>query len=380
MKWMAKKVFKYIVMIDKQQAKEYLQNSPSIYMASKTANDFLFGIFQQGLYHERTEPERLQHILEHALQNCKFKFVNNVSQEDQAYALNLLSTPDRKSLLKTVAVTVTSYDEKHELKCSAVMMDDAMKIFDVVAERSYDIHPDDISAYLTNLVNDQNLCVVNMIAMLPCNRALELTIKHTQLWKYPLFTREFLKFLIDTNQIRTLEEIWEATENERYFFYQMKQAIQEYICRSSDEFLNNDMSLDMLGILSKLVTAQYIVPYTQNKRCVRSAIVYYDKDFVDTAEELRRALQIICGSDPPVGKESFNYEGHSETESIKKFKETFGQFLADSVHNSSLWIISIISHGHAGKIHLTYDPNRITTVNAQRYESKPFYSLSENKY
>ena len=213
--------------------------------------------------------------------------MNNVLQEDQAYALNLLSTPDRKSLLETVAFTVTSYDEKHELKCSAVMMDDAMKIFDVVAERSYDIHPDDISAYLTNLVNDQNLCVVNTVAMLPCSTALELTIKHTQLWKYPLFTREFVKFLIDTNQIRTLEEIWEATENERYFFCHMKQAIREYICRSSDEFLNNDMSLDMLGILSKLVTAQYIVPYTQNKRCVRSAIVYYDKDFVDSAEELR---------------------------------------------------------------------------------------------
>ena len=132
---------------------------------------------------------------------------------------------------------------------------------------------------------------------------------------------------------------------------------------------NNDMSLEMLGILSKLVTAQYIVPFTQNKRCVRSAIVYYDKDFVDTAEELRRALQLICGSDPPVGKESFNYEGHSETESIKKFKETFGQFLADSVHNSSLWIISVISHGHAGKIHLTHDPNHYSECSALRIKT-----------
>ena len=83
---------------------------------------------------------------------------------------------------------------------------------------------------------------------------------------------------------------------------------------------------------------------------------------------MRRALQVICGDNGGVEREVINYEGE-EKQVKEKFEKQFTRFLSLKLRVSSLLIITIISHGHAGNIYLRHgeeDPDENIRIRIKR--------------
>ena len=262
----APKVFKYSVMICQSQARLYLQTLPQVYMASGVSNEFLLTVFDHESY-DIIDSQRLQHthILEHALRNCKFKFVQQMIERNEGQLLLTLSTRQKTHLLYTICLTLISYTENC-LSNNPGMIDEAMIIFDAIVISSAHISLKQVREYLTSLENPKRMSVLYTVTIFQCKEALRLVIRHTSLWEDEDSTKEFLKFLIRVDQRDALAEIIEATANMEYYFYKIGQVIREEFCSSIHKYLYIPMTVEMLGTLSKLVTALH---YSLHKSATR---------------------------------------------------------------------------------------------------------------
>ena len=270
-----------------------------------------------------------------------------------------MNTESSKALLEEVVNTLLTAFKNNRLERN--LLNKAFEIFDKIAENSKDISCDNTASLLTNLVDEDNRCVLNIVTCQDdFNDALDLAIKHTDLHNKPRQLCIYIESLIETDQLHAFEEIFAAQEDDTPYMLELSDVSWEIIKGYNGvyklDYSKMEMTISMLEYLSGMVTNQYIIPRSsqEEKKCKRSGIVYYDKDFFESAEGMRRALEVICGDNGGVGKEAINYEGE-DTQVKAKFEKQFTRFLSSKLSISSLLIITIISHGHAGNIYLRHD-------------------------
>ena len=355
-RYQAAKISHAITKLHPKEATLYLATLPHLWLTEQVHQQFLIKHVFKELSND--DLPNFTEIFRRAIVHCKFEFVEALLKKEQILENLRGNAKSSEALLEEVANTLLTAFKNNRLERN--LLTKAFEIFDKIAENSEDISCDDTASLLTNLVDEDNRCVLNIVTYPDGFKpALDLAIKHTDLHNKPGDLCIFMDFLIVTDQLHAIKEIFTAQKKTPYML-ELSKVSQKIIKGShGDEILDYskmEMTIAMHQYLSGMVTNQYIIPCSsqEEKKCKRSGIVYYDKDFFESAEGMRRALEVICGDNGGVGKEAINYEGE-DTQVKAKFEKQFTRFLSSKLSISSLLIITIISHGHAGNIYLRHD-------------------------